>query len=120
MELLFGIVVYYFVGAGGVGEVEEEVKKEKMVTATKKGAAVLDEHIPDHIKVAYHVLQVVREFIFGYFSLDITHLEYVHFNCNHGSRIPTTYAVCTLDEFRARHNLPLMPNLDNSISFYSN
>uniref|UniRef100_A0ACD5Y7R3 Uncharacterized protein n=1 Tax=Avena sativa TaxID=4498 RepID=A0ACD5Y7R3_AVESA len=32
-----------------------------MVTATKKGAAVLDEHIPDHIKVAYHVLQVGDE-----------------------------------------------------------
>ncbi|CAD6341940.1 unnamed protein product [Miscanthus lutarioriparius] len=30
----------------------------KMVTATKKGAAVLDHHIPDHIKQAYHVLQV--------------------------------------------------------------
>ncbi|KAK8452748.1 hypothetical protein SEVIR_5G162200v4 [Setaria viridis] len=43
---------------GGVEKVEEEVKKEKMVTATKKGAAVLDQHIPDHIKVNYHVLQV--------------------------------------------------------------
>uniref|UniRef100_A0A453SNI5 Poly [ADP-ribose] polymerase n=1 Tax=Aegilops tauschii subsp. strangulata TaxID=200361 RepID=A0A453SNI5_AEGTS len=44
---------------GGVGEVEEEVKKEKIVKATKKGAAVLDEHIPDDIKMTYHVLQVV-------------------------------------------------------------
>lgn len=52
-----------FVGAGGVGEVEEEVKKEKIVKATKKGAAVLDEHIPDDIKMTYHVLRVVREFI---------------------------------------------------------
>ncbi|KAF8772791.1 hypothetical protein HU200_005378 [Digitaria exilis] len=43
---------------GGAEKVEEEVKKEKMVTATKKGAAVLDHHIPDHIKVNYHVLQV--------------------------------------------------------------
>ncbi|KAK1664754.1 hypothetical protein QYE76_052913 [Lolium multiflorum] len=49
------------VAKGGVGDVEEEVKKEKIVTATKKGAAVLDEHIPDHIKVAYHVLQVGNE-----------------------------------------------------------
>ncbi|KAM0878797.1 hypothetical protein ACQ4PT_034651 [Festuca glaucescens] len=49
------------VAKGGVGKVEEEVKKEKIVTATKKGAAVLDEHIPDHIKVAYHVLQVGDE-----------------------------------------------------------
>ncbi|KAJ1283807.1 hypothetical protein BS78_03G155000 [Paspalum vaginatum] len=44
----------------GVGKVEE-VKKEKIVTATKKGAAVLDQHIPDHIKVNYHVLQVGDE-----------------------------------------------------------
>ncbi|CAO2184642.1 unnamed protein product [Urochloa humidicola] len=43
---------------GGVEKVKEEVKQEKMVTATKKGAAVLDQHIPDHIKVNYHVLQV--------------------------------------------------------------
>nr|CAB3473102.1 unnamed protein product [Digitaria exilis] len=43
---------------GGVEKVGEEVKKEKMVTATKKGAAVLDQHIPDHIKLNYHVLQV--------------------------------------------------------------
>ncbi|CAO2203462.1 unnamed protein product [Urochloa humidicola] len=32
-----------------------------MVTATKKGAAVLDPHIPDRIKQAYHVLQVDDE-----------------------------------------------------------
>lgn len=43
------------------GDEEVEVKKEKMVTATKKGAAVLDQHIPDHIKVNYHVLQVGDE-----------------------------------------------------------
>uniref|UniRef100_A0A0A9DWY2 Poly [ADP-ribose] polymerase n=1 Tax=Arundo donax TaxID=35708 RepID=A0A0A9DWY2_ARUDO len=46
---------------GGDWEVEEEVKKEKMVTATKKGAAVLDQYIPDHIKMTYHVLQVGDE-----------------------------------------------------------
>ncbi|KAF0934541.1 hypothetical protein E2562_025636 [Oryza meyeriana var. granulata] len=39
----------------------EECKKEKIVTATRKGAAVLDQHIPDHIKMAYHVLQVDDE-----------------------------------------------------------
>lgn len=65
MQLFFGMVFMHFVGAGGVGEVEEEVKKEKIVKATKKGAAVLDEHIPDDIKMTYHVLQVVREFIIG-------------------------------------------------------
>uniref|UniRef100_A0A0E0JI87 Poly [ADP-ribose] polymerase n=1 Tax=Oryza punctata TaxID=4537 RepID=A0A0E0JI87_ORYPU len=38
-----------------------ESKKEKIVKATKKGAAVLDQYIPDHIKTAYHVLQVGDE-----------------------------------------------------------
>lgn len=36
---------------------EEESKKENLVTATKKGAAVLDQWIPDDIKATYHVLQ---------------------------------------------------------------
>lgn len=45
----------------GGDEKVEEVKKEKMVTAMKKGGAVLDQHIPDHIKVNYHVLQVGDE-----------------------------------------------------------
>ncbi|CAN8308662.1 unnamed protein product [Cochlearia groenlandica] len=36
---------------------EEEKKEERIVTATKKGAAVLDQWIPDHIKSQYHVLQ---------------------------------------------------------------
>lgn len=44
---------------GGDGKVEE-AKMEK-VTVTKKGAAVLDQHIPDHIKMTYHVLQVGDE-----------------------------------------------------------
>ncbi|GJN05295.1 hypothetical protein PR202_ga22913 [Eleusine coracana subsp. coracana] len=48
----------YLIGSDVDERVEEEVKKEKMVTATKKGAAVLDQHIPDHIKMIYHVLQV--------------------------------------------------------------
>uniref|UniRef100_A0A7N0ZWZ7 Poly [ADP-ribose] polymerase n=1 Tax=Kalanchoe fedtschenkoi TaxID=63787 RepID=A0A7N0ZWZ7_KALFE len=40
-------------------EVEEEdvKKKEKLVVATKKGAAVLDQWLPDDIKTQYHVLQ---------------------------------------------------------------
>ncbi|KAJ4905453.1 Poly [ADP-ribose] polymerase 2 [Raphanus sativus] len=33
---------------------EEEKKEEKIVTATKKGAAVLDQWIPDNIKSHYH------------------------------------------------------------------
>ncbi|KAG5405179.1 hypothetical protein IGI04_011298 [Brassica rapa subsp. trilocularis] len=33
---------------------EEEKKEEKIVTATKKGAAVLDQWIPDNIKSQYH------------------------------------------------------------------
>ncbi|KAF0912017.1 hypothetical protein E2562_012823 [Oryza meyeriana var. granulata] len=35
--------------------------KVKIVTATRKGAAMLDQHIPDHIKMTYHVLQVDDE-----------------------------------------------------------
>ncbi|KAK9281901.1 hypothetical protein L1049_004808 [Liquidambar formosana] len=41
-------------------QAEEEVegsKKEKLIVATKKGAAVLDQWLPDHIKAHYHVLQ---------------------------------------------------------------
>ncbi|KAI8522659.1 hypothetical protein RHMOL_Rhmol13G0013300 [Rhododendron molle] len=34
-----------------------EIKEEKIVTATKKGAAVLDQWLPDEIKAMYHVLQ---------------------------------------------------------------
>lgn len=37
---------------------ENECKKEKIVTVTKKGAAVLDKWLPDHIKAHYHVLQL--------------------------------------------------------------
>lgn len=32
-------------------------EKKKLVTATRKGAAVLDQWLPDHIKSEYHVLQ---------------------------------------------------------------
>ncbi|KAL0435900.1 UNVERIFIED_CONTAM: Poly [ADP-ribose] polymerase 2 [Sesamum radiatum] len=39
----------------------EEEKKEKIVTATKKGSAVLDKWLPDLIKAQYHVLQVGDE-----------------------------------------------------------
>ncbi|KAK6135066.1 hypothetical protein DH2020_031187 [Rehmannia glutinosa] len=41
--------------------VKEEKKEEKIVTATKKGSAVLDQLLPDHIKAQYHVLQVGDE-----------------------------------------------------------
>ncbi|KAL6210371.1 hypothetical protein ACLB2K_015604 [Fragaria x ananassa] len=34
------------------------MSKEKMVTATKKGSAVLDQWLPDHFKTHYHVLQL--------------------------------------------------------------
>lgn len=37
---------------------ENESKNEKIVTVTKKGAAVLDQWLPDHIKAHYHVLQL--------------------------------------------------------------
>ncbi|XP_020550285.1 poly [ADP-ribose] polymerase 2 isoform X1 [Sesamum indicum] len=39
----------------------EEENEEKIVTATKKGSAVLDKWLPDHIKAQYHVLQVGNE-----------------------------------------------------------
>ncbi|CAN4128299.1 unnamed protein product [Withania somnifera] len=37
--------------------VEDEGETEKLVTATKKGAAVLDQYLSDDIKARYHVLQ---------------------------------------------------------------
>ncbi|KAK4273226.1 hypothetical protein QN277_021668 [Acacia crassicarpa] len=36
-------------------------EKEKMVTATIKGAAVLDQWLPDYVKTQYHVLQMDGE-----------------------------------------------------------
>ncbi|XP_038976039.1 poly [ADP-ribose] polymerase 2-like isoform X2 [Phoenix dactylifera] len=39
------------------GKEIEGSKKEKLITATKKGGAVLDQYLPDHIKSNYHVLQ---------------------------------------------------------------
>ncbi|KAF4384888.1 hypothetical protein G4B88_000284 [Cannabis sativa] len=47
--------------SSGVPQAEKEgdnSKKEKIMTATKKGAAVLDQWLPDNIKTQYHVLQV--------------------------------------------------------------
>lgn len=44
--------------------VKEETKVEKIVTAMKKGSAVLDKCLPDHIKAQYHVLQVVSQNVF--------------------------------------------------------
>lgn len=38
-------------------EEEDKSKKAKQITATKKGAAVLDQWLPDEIKSQYHVLQ---------------------------------------------------------------
>ncbi|CAI9288697.1 unnamed protein product [Lactuca saligna] len=43
-----------------VEEIEER-KKEKLVTATKKGSAVLDQYISDQVKSQYHVLQQGNE-----------------------------------------------------------
>ncbi|CAI8603764.1 unnamed protein product [Vicia faba] len=40
---------------------EEAIEVEKIVTATKKGAAVLDQWLPDHIKMHYHVLELAGE-----------------------------------------------------------
>lgn len=38
-------------------EVPEEIEEERLVTATKKGGAVLDQWLPDYIKTSFHVLQ---------------------------------------------------------------
>ncbi|KAI0511815.1 hypothetical protein KFK09_012447 [Dendrobium nobile] len=38
-------------------EVPEEIEEERLITATKKGGAVLDQWLPDDIKKSYHVLQ---------------------------------------------------------------
>ncbi|KAF7121192.1 hypothetical protein RHSIM_Rhsim13G0009500 [Rhododendron simsii] len=47
--------------SNAVIEAKEEdaigIKEEKIVTATKKGAAVLDQWLPDEIKAMYHVLK---------------------------------------------------------------
>ncbi|XP_027363391.1 poly [ADP-ribose] polymerase 2 [Abrus precatorius] len=40
---------------------EETREEEKIVTATKNGAAVLDQWLPDHVKTRYHVLQLGGE-----------------------------------------------------------
>jgi hypothetical protein len=37
---------------------EKAMEEEKIVTATKKGSAVLDQWLPDHIKMQYHVLEL--------------------------------------------------------------
>ncbi|ONK78682.1 uncharacterized protein A4U43_C02F21340 [Asparagus officinalis] len=39
----------------------EECKEEKLITATKKGGAVLDQWLPDDIKSSFHVLQWGQE-----------------------------------------------------------
>lgn len=40
---------------------EEAIEEEKIVTTTKKGEAVLDQWLPDHIKMQYHVLELGGE-----------------------------------------------------------
>ncbi|GAU43748.1 hypothetical protein TSUD_36420, partial [Trifolium subterraneum] len=39
---------------------KQVAEDKKIVTATKKGAAVLDQWLPDHIKTQYHVLQLAK------------------------------------------------------------
>lgn len=42
-----------------LGEGVKEEVEEKFVRATKKGSAVLDQWLPDHIKSHYHVISQV-------------------------------------------------------------
>ncbi|WJX13669.1 NAD(+) ADP-ribosyltransferase [Trifolium repens] len=44
-----------------VDQEEKAIEEEKIVTATKKGSAVLDQWLPDHIKMQYHVLELGGE-----------------------------------------------------------
>ncbi|WJX19914.1 NAD(+) ADP-ribosyltransferase [Trifolium repens] len=44
-----------------VDQEEKAMEEEKIVTATKKGSAVLDQWLPDHIKMQYHVLELGGE-----------------------------------------------------------
>lgn len=49
----------------------DENKSEKLITATKKGGAVLDQWLPDTIKSNYHVLQhVCLHLAFFFFNLN--------------------------------------------------
>ncbi|KAK3020850.1 hypothetical protein RJ639_045532 [Escallonia herrerae] len=50
--------IWWMVAKEEEDEDANENKKQKLVTATKKGAAVLDQWLPDHIKSQYHVLQL--------------------------------------------------------------
>lgn len=67
-------LIFFLLLDGGEAE---EPKKEKLVTATKKGAAVLDQHLPDHMKSSFHVLQLVYKFEL------VSYLSYLStfFNC---------------------------------------
>ena len=40
-------------------------EKENIVTATKKGAAVLDQWLPDYVKTQYHVLQMASLILYN-------------------------------------------------------
>lgn len=44
---------------------DEEEEEEKIVTATQKGVAVLDQWLPDYVKTNYHVLQLVSLVMFS-------------------------------------------------------
>lgn len=85
------------VGADDDGYDKVQCKKEKIVTATKKGAAVLDQYIPDNIKTAYHVLQVVCDPMFATLSLYFFCTIYMVLY------IPTTW-LYVLAELRTEHN----------------
>ena len=65
-------IVFFFLKLNVVPAKEEqeqgEKEKEKIVTATKKGSAVLDQFLSDQIKSEYHVLQIVS--LLAVFYLD--------------------------------------------------
>lgn len=54
----FCLHIKYNVATMAADEAKSCEEKEKIVTATKKGAAVLDQWLPDYVKAQYHVLQM--------------------------------------------------------------
>ncbi|XP_020598702.1 poly [ADP-ribose] polymerase 2-A [Phalaenopsis equestris] len=58
MELVKRLSGVAEIPKGTVEEVAvEEIEEERLVTATRKGGAVLDQWLPDYIKTSFHVLQ---------------------------------------------------------------
>lgn len=58
IDILYCVFPFFSFEVSLMDAEEEAIEVEKIVTATKKGAAVLDQWLPDHIKMQYHVLEL--------------------------------------------------------------